>query len=631
MALIITLLLLLVLSGMAAAMLLSVNSDSLTNSYYGSFRASFYAADSGLNIARRAMYAQLVAAIPSSFSSTTQPIPSGTESTVQTYIANTYGQSYTSLLSGGTGAAAASWPAQFKIDPSSTNTYLTLSTCTAYSAYTAGACSGSTAGTCASPSNAACYSYTYSYKLTSYGQSRGTENATLTESGVLSVTVPVTIGQTMSFAGFGMFIGSSTLCDGSYLVGGLITGPVFTNGGWTFGDTSVGYTFTDSVGSVNSQAGYQYSNGCGCNQSSTTPPSNSCGGTTIKPTLNAGASFKLGQPAVSLPANDYSQLRAVLDGKGLNTNQVTNSDKNAALKNINGTAYPTTGASSGVYLPYTSSSGTNTFTGGGIYVEGNASVTLSTNGAAQVYSITQGSTTTTITINNATNTTTVASGTTNLSISGVPQQLNSSGNAITYSNSLYPGDATMLYVNGSISSLSGPGEGQTAINNGTALSITAASNVTITGDIRYKTEPVTFTQNQIAGTSPDTLIPGNDNGQALGIFTATGNINLNNSQSSGNLEIDGTLATISQNGSGGVTNTGNAINTLTIVGGRIQNTIQNINATTRNVLFDRRYGASFAPPWFPSTTLTSVDSAPSVPSPVFQRLQWTNVTSTTSW
>ena len=97
--------------------------------------------------------------------------------------------------------------------------------------------------------------------------------------------------------------------------------------------------------------------------------------------------------------------------------------------------------------------------------------------------------------------------------------------------------------------------------------------MTITGDILYKSEPVTLTQNQIPNTPADTLIPGNNNGQTLGIFTANGDIQLANSQSNGNLEIDGSLATICATGAGGCTgngglvNTGSAINTLTIVGG----------------------------------------------------------------
>jgi hypothetical protein len=91
-----------------------------------------------------------------------------------------------------------------------------------------------------------------------------------------------------------------------------------------------------------------------------------------------------------------------------------------------------------------------------------------------------------------------------------------------------------------------------------------------------------------------------------------------------NLEIDASIATIVQNGGGGLVNTGNSINNLTIVGGRIQNTIQNIGATTRNVFFDQRFAqAGFAPPWFPSTTVTptNTNAITNVTSSV-QRTQW---------
>jgi len=54
--------------------------------------------------------------------------------------------------------------------------------------------------------------------------------------------------------------------------------------------------------------------------------------------------------------------------------------------------------------------------------------------------------------------------------------------------------------------------------------------VTVTGDILYKTPPVTQTQNQIPGTPADTLIPGNDNHRSWGFFTAAGDIQLKNSQ-----------------------------------------------------------------------------------------------------
>lgn len=157
--------------------------------------------------------------------------------------------------------------------------------------------------------------------------------------------------------------------------------------------------------------------------------------------------------------------------------------------------------------------------------------------------------------------------------------------------------------------------------------------MTITGDILYKSEPVTLTQNQIPNTPADTLIPGNNNGQTLGIFTANGDIQLANSQSNGNLEIDGSLATICATGAGGCTgngglvNTGSAINTLTIVGGRIQNQIKNINTTTRNVFFDRRYTqGGFSPPWFPSTTVGLGSVTGGTVTASAQRIQWVNQT-----
>src|SRR5262249_27556135 len=54
-ALFTSLLLLSLVSLLGLAMVLSVNSDMLINGYYGNYRGSFYAADSGLSIARQAL------------------------------------------------------------------------------------------------------------------------------------------------------------------------------------------------------------------------------------------------------------------------------------------------------------------------------------------------------------------------------------------------------------------------------------------------------------------------------------------------------------------------------------------------------------------------------------------------
>jgi len=94
------------LTGLSLAMVLSVRSDMLINGYYRNFRGSFYAADSGLNAARAAMVNGVVAAIPPSFGITTQPIPAGTDTAIQTSINNTYGQSFKSFT--GQGQAASS-------------------------------------------------------------------------------------------------------------------------------------------------------------------------------------------------------------------------------------------------------------------------------------------------------------------------------------------------------------------------------------------------------------------------------------------------------------------------------------------------------------------------------------------
>lgn len=606
-ALLASLLLLLLMTGLSVAMVMSVRSDLLVNGYYRNFRGSFYAADSGLNIARAAIVNQIgadLATLGSGYNpATTVPLSTSEDSSIQSLIASTYGQGYQSL---NTGNASGSWPEKYKI----TNISFTYSQCIPLNA----------TGTCTAPvGSPSGYRYIYNYSMTAVGQAQGTESTSLIDNGSVFVNATGAGASTQtSFAAWGMFIDQNSICNNTTLVPGTISGPVFTNGSWNFGATGK-YIFTDPVGQNGADAGYQFNNG-NCDQ--VAGPSDQKGSTTIAPTFQNG--FQLNQPKIPLPPNDYNQERAVLDSQGTSGTAVSKSDLNNSLRDATGAAYPKNGNTTGVFLPYTvNNQGIATFSGGGIYVEGNANVTLSTSGAAQVYTIVQNGTTSTITINNSTNTTVFTSGGNTVNISGVPVMKDANGN-IT-------GDSTMLYVDGNINSLTGPGQGVPAINDGTALTITAAGSVNITGDILYKTEPVTLTQTTDPNTGQtvpaDTLIPANNNGQSLGIFTATGNINLQNNQSNGNLEIDASLATISQGGSGGLVNTGNAINTLTIVGGRIQNTIQNINTTTRNVYFDRRYGQGLAPPWFPSTSITTAPGTPPTFTTSVSRTQWVNTTS----
>ena len=609
-ALVIMLVILSLTTALGLAMYVSANSDLVINGFYRNFHGAFYAADSGLNISRAQLLNQLVAAVPGTFAVPPIASPATVATNAQSYITTNYGN----FVSLNASQAANSWKEQFKV------TGVTFSLAPGSPTVTTRDASNNPTG----------YSYIYNYTLTTMGAAQGTEQALVSESGslILGISASSTTTQ-VSFSSFGTFIDNYPPCLG-WLVPGTMSGPMFTNGAWQF--TTGTYIFTDPVGQANANADFWF--GSTCVQSPTS--SYKKGSQTIKPTFQGG--FNLGQPTVALPPNDFSQKRAVLDGLGTNTTNPTNAELNAVLKNISGTAYPSSGTTSGVYLAYGPSGGANVMTGGGVYVEGDAQITLSpSGGSAQVYAIKQGTTTTTLTVDRlatppvawgcpsgTVGTTTIQSGATTTNVCSVPKNYTTGGAA-----------ATMLYVDGAITGLKGPGVGQAAIQDGAQITITAKNDVTVTGDVLYKTEPVTTTQNQIVpGTTPaccngsplDTLIPGHDMDQVLGIFTSTGNFNLNTTQT--NIQVDGAIATISQTGHGGIKNTGSSINTFNNVGSQTQNSVYSAAIATQNIYFDRRFTnrPGFAPPWFPSTTMTTGGVASTNITSTVQRVQWINRT-----
>jgi hypothetical protein len=442
----------------------------------------------------------------------------------------------------------------------------------------------------------------------------------------------------VSFSAFGGYINNFSQCQGP-LAYGTNTGPFFTNGQWNFGSGG-SYIFTDPVGQHAANADFIFGSGgvscggvsgCDCKNAS----SDSTGGQTIAPTFQAG--FNRNQPAVALPTNDFSQKWAVLDGVGCGEGGTTcgvsappnptNTDLNAHLKNISGTSYPTGGAGSGVYLPYCtvlgpSCAAINKVTGGGIYVEGNAAIALSLGNDAlgnptQTYAITNNGTTTTVTLNINVNTTTVVSGGTTLILTGVPTNLSGAT----------PQEGAMVYVNGTITGLSGPGQGQPSLQDYYATTIAANGSIDVTGDLIYNHRPVTLN-------TSDTLVAGSDFNQVLGLFTANGDIVESSPYANKNLEIDASMAAInnscttsSPSSQCGFATSG-TINTLTIVGGRIESNAHSVSLSAVNTYFDRRFTsrAGFAPPWFPSTTLPQQDiinaQPPLVTASQPQRLTW---------
>ena len=370
-ALVITLLLLMMMSLLGLAMVLTLCSDMMINGYYRNYRGSFYAADSGMNVAREQLLNQVLANVPANFA--TPPIPAGTAATALNYVTTNYG-SFNSI---NTGQGVGAWSGSFEIanTASCTNTF--------------GLAPGSPTVTSLDSNGAPnSYQYLYNYTLCSTGRASGTERATLAESGSVIVNVNGNAAaSTVSFASFGAFVDNYPPCLGP-LGPGTMTGPMFTNGAWGFMPGG-GYIFTDPVGQHLADASF-FDSWWNCHQSPTS--SYSANGQTIAPDFQGG--FNLGQPLVPLPPNDFIQKEAVLDGTGLScvgaaTACPTAAQMNATLKNISGSPYPLAGAASGVYLAYSTINGVPSLTGGGVYIEGNAGLVLTPSGAtAQVYTIT---------------------------------------------------------------------------------------------------------------------------------------------------------------------------------------------------------------------------------------------------
>src|SRR5579862_356821 len=90
-ALVTALLMLMLFTVMTLSMVIATTSDTLIDGYYRNARASFYASDSGLNIARQYLINQFTAAVPNPYTaySTTVPVSSGTETTILSSLTNT--------------------------------------------------------------------------------------------------------------------------------------------------------------------------------------------------------------------------------------------------------------------------------------------------------------------------------------------------------------------------------------------------------------------------------------------------------------------------------------------------------------------------------------------------------------
>jgi Tfp pilus assembly protein PilX len=619
-ALVITLLLLSMIVALSVGMVIAMSSQTLIGGYYRNFRSSFYAADSGLNIASQTLVNQLQAGVPAG--AFTNP-PIANTATLAANVLSTTNGSYGSTTSLNAGNAGQSWAESFKITNSTLTPVLGFPQITSSDTTTVGC-------TAVAPCPTG-YTYKYNYSLTSVGSSTGSESQSVTETGLITLNVTgLAKAYGVNFSYFGAFVDVYNGGTGP-LVPGTMTGPMFTNGSWEFMPTTSQYPspyiFTDPVGQ---QLGVvDYWNSCICSYNASTASSYGSGSQLVAPTFQEG--LFLNQPKVNLPSNSLNQEEAVVDGLG-NNNAWTASGVGglATLTNVtNSSTAWSSSATKGVFTNQGTTAaacGTKTppcVLGGGFYVEGAADVELlpvSGSDTAQQYIIKQtigGNTTTTITVDPAANggagTTVIQQGSTVYpTLNGVPM------------NGLVSSAQTEVYVDGGVT-IHGPAQGQAAVQDNAMIGVTANGDITATADILYKTEPVTIPQ--------DTLVPAtstNPMNQVLGLFTANGNFNTNTSQT--NIEVDASIATVSSSesancsaGKGGQVSS-SVINTFNNVGGMIQSCIFPAPITTENTWYDRRFKnrPGFAPPWFPSTTVTQGGALPVNTVPTIQRLQWLN-------
>src|ERR1700727_1187107 len=97
-----TLLLLLLLVGMSLTMVLAVSSESLINGFYGRYRGSFYAADSGVAAGRQQVMNLLGAYVTPGFNAAVSPIanPATAGATAASTMKGNY-SGYTNVSSSG--------------------------------------------------------------------------------------------------------------------------------------------------------------------------------------------------------------------------------------------------------------------------------------------------------------------------------------------------------------------------------------------------------------------------------------------------------------------------------------------------------------------------------------------------
>jgi len=298
---------------------------------------------------------------------------------------------------------------------------------------------------------------------------------------------------------------------------------------------------------------------------------------------------------VPLPTNAASQQRAAL---GLDPNLLTAVSNTEICTALNPAATPCSTVTNGVFVPIRGGRPS-----GGIYVQGNGQVTMSTSNGKQVYTVTDASNrVTVVTVDYTAQTTTVR--------------------PPTGATSVYPGLPNgQLYVSGNLTSLGGPARTGTlpnpapsssvpgvvppAVASASQLNIAAGGAVTITGDLTYTDDP---------------RLPGSTAQNVLGIISGTQDVDIGTAapndiyiQAAILAGASGTGLGVTNYNQGGPRGAIHLLGSLAEESDQLRYTVNGSGVVGSGYVddlhFDRRFtNGGVSPPFFPTTTRFAVQT-----------------------
>lgn len=391
------------------------------------------------------------------------------------------------------------------------------------------------------------WDFPYYYRIETAGT-----RANLTRKVVLSGDFTVRV-QRDNFAKYALFTDHHTLPSGTpvwFTNKTNFAGPIHTNDQFNFALNPSG-TFEGAVTQQNTKARFYNNNNPFQANADSNPPND-------VPTFNAGYSRGVAEIVLASSVQKQDLIDQARGGDGTTGNGIFIANNGSALT-------------------------------GGIYVKGDATVSLTTDASDNaVYVITQGGTTKTITADKVNNQTSVRIG------AGSPTTYSGLPNGVD-------GIGTIIYVDGQVSSLSG------TVQKDTEVTVSSENDIIITNNLKYADyNPGSGTPGTAGYTPPNAAGKVN----LLGLVSWGGNVRVGTGAPD-DIEMHGVI--MARNGVFKVDNydSGDPRGTATLLGGAITQFyggFGTFNGATglpasgygRNFNYDNRMAVGKAPPYFPS-------------------------------